>query len=218
MGLYLKNIADETAMGVWEINEPLEDLWKGVNLSVEELEYYSKLRSDTRRQHWLSYRLILPHILSRQDISGIKYDQYGKPYLSLKNLKKEEGMLQISVSHSGRFSALIASSNHNVGIDIERISPKIFKVAHKFLNSRELRIVFTDHAMEGLITLWAAKEALYKLHGRRDLEFRENFQILPFEYKGQGTLQGEIIGKEKSSIYNLNYITVEDYIIVYAVD
>ncbi len=218
MALYLKDISDESSMGVWEINEPLEDLWKGVNLSVEELEYYSKLRSDTRRQHWLSYRLILPHILSRQDISGIKYDQYGKPYLSLKDLKNEEGIHHISVSHSGRFSALIASGKHNVGIDIERISPKIFKVAHKFLNPRELRIVFPNYAMEGLITLWAAKEALFKLYGRRDLEFRENFQILPFDYKGEGTLQGEIIGRDKTSLYNLKYITLEDYIIVYAVE
>jgi 4'-phosphopantetheinyl transferase len=215
MGLYLKKIANDSAIGVWEINEPLEDLWRSVNLSEMELKYYSLLRSDTRRQHWLSYRLILPHLISREEISGIEYDEFGKPFLSL---KQEIAMRHISVSHSGKFSTLIASNTHNVGIDIERLSPKIFKVAHKFLNSRELRIVFSNNAMEGLITLWAAKEALYKLHGRRDLEFRENFQILPFEFKGQGTLQGEIIGKQKSTIYTLSYMTVEDYVIVYAID
>jgi len=215
MGLYLKKIVDDTALGVWEINEPLEDLWKSVNLSEKELKYYSMLRSDTRRQHWLSYRLILPHLISDHEISGIEYNEFGKPFLSL---KQDFGMRHISVSHSGKFSALIASNTHNVGIDIERISPKIFKVAHKFLNSRELRIVFSNNAMEGLITLWAAKEALFKLHGRRDLEFKENFQILPFEFKGNGTLKGEIIGRGKSSIHELSYMTIEDYVIVHAID
>jgi len=211
MSLFLKKKLANAALGVWEINESVEELWKSINLSEQELKYYSYLRSDTRRQHWLSYRLILPHLITPDELTGIEYDEFGKPYLN-------NGLRHISVSHSGRFSALIASTSNNVGIDIEEMGPKIFKVAHKFLNDCELRIVFSSHAMEGLYVIWAAKETLFKLHGRRDLQFREHIRIFPFEFMGQGTIQGEITGKEFTKLYEVNYQTLENYILVYAVD
>lgn len=211
MSLFLKKKLTNAALGVWEINETVEELWKTVNLSEQELKYYSYLRSDTRRQHWLSYRLILPHLIRPGELTGIEYDEYGKPFLN-------NGIRHISVTHSGKFSALIASTSKSVGIDIEQMSPKIFKVAHKFLNDCELRIVFSSHAMEGLFVIWAAKEALFKLHGRRDLQFREHIRIFPFEFQGQGTIKGEIMGKESTKIYEVSYQTLENYILVYAVD
>lgn len=211
MSLFLKKKLTNAALGVWEINESIEELWKTVSLSEQELKHYSYLRSDTRRQHWLSYRLILPHLITPSELTGIEYDENGKPHLN-------NGLRHISVTHSGKFSALIASNSHNVGIDIEEMSPKIFKVAHKFLNDSELRIVFSSYAMEGLYVIWAAKETLFKLHGRRDLQFREDIRILPFEFEGQGTIQGVISGRDFSKTYEVNYQTLENYILVYAVD
>ena len=211
MSLFLKKKLEDAALGVWEINETVEELWKSVNLTEQELKYYSYLRSDTRRQHWLSYRLILPHLIRPGELTGIEYDKDGKPHLN-------NGVRHISVSHSGKFSALIASGSKNVGIDIEHMSPKIFKVAHKFLNDCELRIVFCSHAMEGLFVIWAAKEALFKLHGRRDLQFREHIRIFPFEFQGQGTIKGEITGKDERKVVEISYQTLEDYILVYVVE
>jgi len=211
MGFFLKKKLDEAALGVWEINESVEELWEKVNLTDFELKYYSYLKSNTRRQQWLSYRLILPHLVSVGENTGIEYDEFGKPHLN-------NGLRHISVSHSGKFSALIASPNKNVGIDIEQTSPKIFKVAHKFLNSKELRIVFSSNAMEGLFVIWAAKEALFKLGGRQNIQFREDIRIFPFEFQGQGTLQGEIINNGSSKVYQLSYLTIENFILVFAVD
>lgn len=211
MSLFLKKKLHNAALGVWEINETIEELWKGVSLSEQELKYYSYLRSDLRRQHWLSYRLILPHLITPGELTGIEYDEFGKPRLN-------NGLRHISVTHSGRFSALIASNTNNVGIDIEEMSPKIFKVSHKFLNDCELRIVFSSFAMEGLYVIWAAKETLFKLYGRRDLQFREDIRIMPFEFSGQGTIQGIITAKDFSKSYEVNYQTLDNYILVYAVD
>jgi len=211
MGFFLKKNLGEAALGVWEINESVEELWEKVNLTELELKYYSFLRSNTRRQQWLSYRLILPHLVSVGENTGIEYDEFGKPYLN-------NGLRHISVTHSGKFSALIASPTKNVGIDIEQMSPKIFKVAHKFLNSKELRIVFSSNAMEGLFVIWAAKEALFKLCGRRNIQFREDIRIFPFEFKGQGTLQGEIYNNGSSKVYQMSYLTIENFILVFAVE
>jgi phosphopantetheinyl transferase len=210
MSLFLKKKLNDATLGVWEIKESVEELWKSVNLTEQELKYYSYLRSDTRRQHWLSYRLILPHLLKVDELTGIQYDESGKPFLN-------NGLKHISVTHSGRFSALIASTKKSVGIDMEQMSPKIFKVAHKFLNDCELRIVFSEYAMEGLYVIWAAKEALFKLYGKRDIQFREDIRIFPFEFLGQGTIKGEITGKDETRFYEISYQTLENYILVYAV-
>lgn len=211
MSLFLKKAVNNAALGVWEISEDVEELYAKVKLSDEEKVHFTLLKSPQRRQHWLSYRLILPYLISEVEHSPINYDENGKPFLS-------NGIRHISVSHSGKYAAMIASPNKHVGIDIECMHPKIIRVAHKFLNRKELKLVFTKHAMESLYLIWAAKEALFKLHGKRDLQFREHIRIFPFRYKGQGNIMGEIRTPEYNKAYTIDYQTIENYILVYAVD
>ncbi|MFO7978580.1 MAG: 4'-phosphopantetheinyl transferase superfamily protein [Bacteroidales bacterium] len=211
MSLFLKKIVDSACLGIWEINESVEELYDRVHLSQEEKEFFARLKSPTRKQHWLSYRLILPHLVQKDELTTIGYDEYGKPFLN-------NGVRHISVSHSGRFSALIASPGRSVGIDIEKIDPKIFAVSHKFLNNLEITQVFSEKTLETLYLIWAGKEALYKLYGKRDLLFRENIRIFPFRYQGQGTFYGEIYMPGYRKIFTLYYQTIDDYILVYSID
>lgn len=211
MSLFLKKIVDQAALGIWEINESVEELYDRVRLSEEEKLFFSQLKSSIRKQQWLSYRLILPHLVQKEELTSIRYDENGKPYL-------ENGLRHISVSHSGRFSALIASPVKNVGIDIEKMDPKIFAVAHKFLNNLEITQVFSEKTLETLYLIWAGKEALYKLYGKRDLLFRENIRIFPFRFQGKGTFYGEIYMPELRKIYTLYYQTIDNYILVYSID
>lgn len=211
MGLYLTKTLKDASIGLWEISESVEELYASVKLSRKEQEYFSCLKSPTRKQHWLSYRLILPHLVKGHEGGNIYYDENGKPFLN-------NGLRHISVSHSGKFSALIASRKNQVGIDIERLHPKIYKVSHKFLNKRELRMVFTRHVVASLCVIWAAKEAMFKLYGKRDLEFKENFRIFPFRYQKNGKLYGEITGPDFRKVIQLEYQTIDKYILVYAVD
>ncbi len=211
MSLFLKKAFDQAALGVWEINEEVEELYANVELSEQEKVHFSLLKSPLRRQHWLSYRLILPHLVKVGEPTAIEYDENGKPYLN-------NGARHISVSHSGKFSALIASPTKSVGIDIECMKPKIFRLAHKFLNRKELKQVFSKHAMESLYLVWAGKEALFKLYGKRNLRFREHIRIFPFKYKGKGSISGEIRTPDFQRTYTINYETIENYILVYAID
>lgn len=211
MSLFLKRATRDAAIGIWEINEAVEELYAQVTLSEKEKHYFSLLKSPLRQQHWLSYRLILPFLVREGELSTIEYDEFGKPYLN-------NGVRHISVAHSGKFSALIASPTKNVGIDIELMHPKIFKVSHKFLNDRELSQVFSKNAMESLYLIWSAKEALYKLYGKRDLLFREHIRIFPFVFEGKGCIFGEISSMGSRKSYTIHYETIEDYLLVYTVD
>ncbi|MDE7393968.1 MAG: 4'-phosphopantetheinyl transferase superfamily protein, partial [Muribaculaceae bacterium] len=67
--------------------------------------------------------------------------------------------LHISIAHSATHCAL-ALSTHPVGIDIENNSPKLQRVASKFLTDSEMQWLVTPVQ---LLQAWTIKEAVYKL-------------------------------------------------------
>jgi len=211
MSLYLKKNIKDASIGVWEIKESVEELKAQLTLSEDEEKIFASLKSPTRQQHWLSYRMILPYLVSEDELSAISYDEFGKPYLN-------NGVRHISVSHSGRFSALIASPVHSVGVDIERIEDKIQKVTHKFLTEQEIADGGRDLSMDSLYIMWAAKETLYKLHGRRDILFKDHIYIAPFTPQVEGLIYGTIKADDGEKMYTVHYQILDDYILSYAVD
>ena len=77
----------------------------------------------------MSYRALLKQILAPYRAT-LEYDSFGKP--RLRNSK-----LNISVAHSGDYSAVIISSNSAVGIDIERLKDRIYRIKDRFLTAEE---------------------------------------------------------------------------------
>lgn len=210
MGLFFTKQLPYARLGTWEITESLDELMKQASLSEAEQAYFAQLKSPLRRKHWLSYRLILPHLLEPATASGITYDEYGKPQL-------ENAAAHISVAHSGKYAALILCSGKHVGIDIEAIQPKILKLTHKFLSPQEMEYKFTAHTVESLCLIWCAKEALYKLHGKGGLSFCEHIYIKQFTYTDSGKINGSIKTTEHTRKYTLHYERIEDHLLVYVV-
>ena len=211
MSLYLKKFVQDAAIGIWEINESEDELYQQLNLSAEEEKIFSSLKTATRKQHWLSYRMILPFLIHESQLNTISYDEFGKPYLN-------NGVRHISVSHSGKFSALISSPTHSVGIDIERIEKKIHKICHKFLNEKEIAYLGPNAGINSLYTIWVAKEALFKLHGKRDIRFRDDIYIEPFESSDSGTVYGTIFADPAPKTVAVNYQIMDGYNLAYAID
>lgn len=211
MSLFLKKFVQDAAIGIWEINESVDQMYAQISLSEDEEKIFSSLKTPTRKQHWLAYRMILPYLVRDHELSAITYDEYGKPYLN-------NGVRHISVSHSGRYSALIASPKYTVGIDIERMEEKIRRISHKFLNESEMTENGKSLSVEQLYVIWAAKETLYKLHGKRDILFREHIYIEPFTVEEQGLIYGTIKTDYDERIFPVEYQLLDDYILAYALD
>jgi 4'-phosphopantetheinyl transferase len=211
MSLFLKKNIKDASIGIWEIKESVDELYAQLTLSPDEERIFSSLKTPKRKQHWLSYRMILPYLVSEHELSAISYDVYGKPYLN-------NGVRHISVSHSGKYSALIASPVHSVGVDIERIEDKIEKVSHKFLTEQELVEFGRDLSLQALYIMWAAKETLFKLHGKRDILFKDHIYIAPFSPQVEGLIYGTIKSDDGEKMYTVHYQIIEDYILTYAVD
>lgn len=210
MAIFLqRNISPVEHLGIWKINESIEDLLISLHLNQHELEVYRKINNDLRRSQWLSTRVLLRH-LGKDNELGIGYDEFGKPFLNTTDQK-------ISISHSSDFVAIIINETKETGIDIERIVPKIERVAHKFMSTQELASL-NEKSLEELYIYWGAKEALYKLHGKKNLIFKENISIEPFVYQRKGIISGKINTNFYSESFKLEYERINEFMLVYVMN
>jgi len=205
-------LPQNSVIGIWEITEEVDLLRSNLDLCEEEKTLYSSFANDTRRKHWLSYRNLLKELIPNEKRTPLIYDENGKPFFTGKSHF-------LSVSHTGSVSAAIVSSDRPVGIDIEAIHPRIEKVVHKFLSKSEQDFIHKDYRLEMLYVFWSAKEALYKMYGKRNLLFIENLQIEPFDYcTSGGEFTGNIVLKNKILRFQLHYRKFQEYMLVYVVD
>ncbi|MBL7930431.1 MAG: 4'-phosphopantetheinyl transferase superfamily protein [Bacteroidia bacterium] len=147
-------------------------------------------------------RELLKNLLGTPDFE-LCYTPENKPYL--KNLS-----LHISISHSHEKLVVICNKKANTGIDIELLRDKVRNIQHKYLSEREIRFAANDP--DRLVTLWAAKEALYKVYGLKEVEFIKNLFIE--EYSG-AEINGRIEIKNINKSYKLIHEKIDDYKMVY---
>lgn len=204
-----KPINSHARVVVWEIDETVDWFLSQLHLDPEELEKYEGFRTDQRRVHWLAYRYILKNILGKGNKIRVRYDEHNKPFIDLSDD-------HISVSHSGRFAAVILSKKYPVGIDVEEINPRLHRVADKFLTVQETGKDVDKLSTEELCLHWCAKETLYKLYGERKLDFREHIRIQNPPGKQEGPFEGIILHKEHQHRYGLVSERLGEYCLVYA--
>jgi len=211
MGIFYRRNINNSTIGLWEITETADDLFSQIKLNSEEKELYEGFRNDLRKRHWLSYRNLLKELVPPEEYSHVNYDEFGKPYLQYNSH-------HLSVSHSGKFSAAIINKKFPVGIDIEITHPKIHKIVHKFLTEDEMKNISPENHTDSLYVCWGAKEALYKLYGKRNLLFQENILLKPFKYSGKGELAGTVRTDDFNKDFILYYEKIEDYMMVYVTE
>jgi len=205
---FKKQINDNILIGVWKISESLEWLVSNIILDKEDSEIFNSFKTELRKKHWLTYRILLKELIDSKSDIKILYDKSGKPHIKNSNY-------YISVSHSYEYVAAIVSRKVPAGIDIEKISQRIERIKNKFLSETELKDINENFRLKKLYAYWCAKEALYKLYGKRDLNFITNIKIVPFNFEQKGHINGELAGDSNSKKYKLFYEQVNDYMLVY---
>jgi 4'-phosphopantetheinyl transferase EntD len=209
--LVKRHVQEGVELGIWEIAESVDELLSQLTLTPGEETIFSQLRGDLRKQHWLSYRLIIKKIINSPGLLDINYSPFGRPII-LNHISR------ISVSHSGLYAAAMVSNKKPVGIDIEKIHPRIEKVIHKFLNHNELEDLHRDYTIEHMHLCWSAKEAMYKFYHRRQLDFRLNMIIDPFIFQPQGEITARIQLPDLNRRLLLQYEMFNGYILVFVKD
>lgn len=93
----------------------------------------------------------------------LHHNEAGKPLLDDYNIS-----ITHSLSRKEGYAAVMISKTHEVGIDIEYVSPRIMKIASRFLRNDETPDGVTDNLIH-----WCAKEAVYKLFSADDLTYQQ---------------------------------------------
>ena len=90
---------------------------------------------------------------------------------------------QLSLTHCEDFS-VVAYSLGNIGIDLERIQAKVWRIAPKFLSDFEkgsmANLSFESQVQQATF-LWSIKEALFKAWQEKEVKYSEHFQIELFD-------------------------------------
>ena len=132
----------------------------------------------TRRAETLAARRAL--LALRPDAAGerLRKDGYGKPHLP------DGDHLSLTHSH-GHAAALVAP--HACGVDLQLRVAKIARLRSKFERPDERAFVAAASDEVGALhVLWGAKESLYKLWGRRAVDWHADLVVAPFAYRARG--------------------------------
>lgn len=209
MALLLREyIADDCLMGIWNITESYDELKSKVNLSPEEIAILSSFSNHSRKMEWLSVRVLLRELTGKE--LTIIYNGHRKPFI-------KGNTYHISISHSKNFSSVLLSRSKKVGIDLEFMSHRIERIAHKFINEKKEFIENNGQRKFHLYVHWCAKEALYKICDKQDINFKENLMITPFNPGEKGELKGTVRNRYRTEVFDLHYFTLDNYVIVYTV-
>ncbi|MGM0648177.1 MAG: 4'-phosphopantetheinyl transferase family protein [Bacteroidota bacterium] len=208
-----RKIKGDVQLGVWKIEESIAELLQMLNLTPMEERIFESFGNDERRKQWLSYRVTIKKLLNLNKVLDINYDRYGKP-------KILNHYLHISVSHSGVFSAAILHKRHATGIDIERLSKRIYTIKDKFLSPQELRELpeKSENMTEILHVYWGAKEAIYKIQSLGSISLREHIYVSPFDVFKDNIINANLNYLHYQRQYKLHFERIDDYLLVYSVD
>ena len=210
MGLYLKKKLDnEAEIGVWQITETEEQLKEMSSTPSDEMEEISFIRSESLRKQRLAVRALLNTMFDEKVY--LSHHDNGKPYL-------ENNPVNISITHTEKYVAVILHEEENVGIDIESLDRDFSVVEKKALSEDEIEDLEDEKRNEQLAIYWCAKEAIFKLLSRYNVDFAEQIEIERFRPRGEGELEATFIGKkDEEEEFDLEYISFDRHVLVWVV-
>ncbi len=169
--VYQQNINASTKLGVWHITEP-----EGFFLARVPLQ--REITHPNKRLQHLAGRYLLTELYPDFPYELIRIADTRKPFL-------ENEAYHFSISHCGKYAAVIVSTNHRVGVDVELISGKADKVKHKFLSEAEQRLLQRHSILpcsilneKLLTTAWSIKESLFKWKGNSEVDFIKHLMLV----------------------------------------
>jgi len=209
--LIIHKLSDTHTIAFAKINYKQEEILfnqlKELSIDLNPLKSISNLN---RRMEWMAIRMGVIQLLGEQD--DIIYNEENKPHLV-------KSPFNLSLSHSKEMIAISINKKSITGIDIQHISSNIANIKGKFLNEHEL-IRCSDNPIE-LSFYWSMKEALFKVYGKNDAFLKQNFEITQYMYdhdNNMGSAIGLIEVNEFKKELQLEFHTVEDYVIAYVVN
>ena len=161
-------------------------------IAAEDVASAMRFQNEKRRREHLAWRRIVRRELGAK--VHIDYNDVGAPVVDASGR-------WISVAHGGE-SVAVAIADRPVGVDIESLGRDFDRVAPRYMTSEELSLSSNEH---WTCYAWCAKEAMYKLYGRRGVELRGDIRLESFDSESMviyGSMVDETSSIIKISLFN----------------
>ena len=209
MALFLTKDLDDPAhsrVGVWKITESEAELRTMTSIPSDEPEEISYIKNESLRKQRLAVRALLDAMFEEKVY--LSHHDNGKPYI-------ENNAINISITHTDQYVAVILNEEDEVGIDCESLNRDFSAVEKKALSDEEIGDLEDEQKNEQLAIYWCAKEAIFKLTSQYDVDFAEQIQIDGFRYRNEGELSATFTDKDGyEQELNLYYFTFDRHVLV----
>lgn len=197
-------------IAIWHITESPDTLYAQLATTKYDAQLTGK-SNDARRAEWLAVRLLVKELFGPD--AEVAYHPTGRPYL-------KGADTHISISHTRGYAAVAYSTAGPIGIDIERISDRVERIAHRFTSVDEAAYIDRHEQSERQqyhLINWSAKETLYKLlDDTRMADFKAAFHIAPYTLGTRGTLHATLLmaGDDRVAVH---YRLFPDFVCTWAI-
>lgn len=137
-------------------------------IAAEDIASAMRFQNEKRRREHLAWRRIVRRELGQG--VHIDYNDVGAPMVDVAGR-------YISVAHGGDSVAVVVA-DEPVGVDIESVNRNFNRAKERYMSQRELALSLDEN---WACYAWCAKEAIYKLCGRRGVELREELLLEEFD-------------------------------------
>jgi len=213
MALFLTKELDDdghSRLGVWHITETEAELRALSSIPSDEMEEISFIKSESLRKQKLAVRALLDVMFDEKVY--LSHHDNGKPYI-------ENNAVNISITHTDKYVAVILNDLDDVGIDCESLDRDFSAVEKKALSEDEIDDLEDDRRNEQLAIYWCAKEAVYKKISQYRVDFAEQIEVDSFHPKGEGELEATFIHKDGyEEDFELAYMTFDRHVLVWTVE
>lgn len=197
-----RKLHNGSSLGIWLIEEPESFFYEQLGA----VEFMPEKRLNKQLEK-LAARHLLNTMNGKPVHSQLIYDAFGKPFL-------REDPRFISFSHKYPFVALVMSSHPFTGIDMERLSNTPHKLRSKFVGPEDCVDLITSDPLEQATLIWSAKECLYKVYGKKALDFKEHMRVW---VNADQKLMGRVQKKSHTIELELHYFVFQNYAVVHTI-
>ena len=169
----------------------------------------ARYASPKRRLEYLAVRMLV-YALTGEELP-ISYRVSGRPFFA-------GCPLQLSISHTSGYAAVLFSEEYETGIDIEAFSDRIVRLKERLIGPDEK----ADTTYEMLLH-WSAKEAVFKILDEDGIDFRTDMTVEGLHCPASAVRpdgEGDFslfyhLQDGKAGMFPVHYETSADFVLTY---
>ena len=195
--------------GIWKITESPDELCRMLPLGEYHRGQAARYASPKRRLEYLAVRMLV-YALTGEELP-ISYRVSGRPFFA-------GCPLQLSISHTSGYAAVLFSEEYETGIDIEAFSDRIVRLKERLIGPDEK----ADTTYEMLLH-WSAKEAVFKILDEDGIDFRTDMTVEGLHCPASAVRpdgEGDFslfyhLQDGKAGMFPVHYETSADFVLTY---